>query len=249
MIKFAAMFGVLGLALAAMAVAQAGGAAGVSVLGLALEGWVAVCFWVLAALYGLRCWGIPVEDALLRTGGRTVVLRVAVAPYLLLAALVLAITRRLDREQPRSLVAPGVWIGRLPSASEYADLPRAGITAVLSLCWEFVPPSRRGRDQAVAVAWEPILDAAPPTERQFQVALERVNTWRSEGRTILIHCAQGHGRSATIAAAALVATGRARDMDQALAQIQSARPRARLSPQQRDALQRFLRTSLPSASR
>jgi hypothetical protein len=246
MVPLAATFGALALVLAVMAVAQAQVATGTSTaLGSAVAGYAAACFGVLAILYGLRSLDVTVEELLFRTRWTSVILRVALAPYLVLGALILSVGRRLDPEEPRSEIAPGLSIGRLPSRSEGEQLARCGITAILSLCWE-LPPSRRGTwGGATSMAWEPILDAAPPTERQFRKAVRQVTTWRAEGRSVLVHCAQGHGRSATIAAAVLVCCGEASNADEALARIRAARPRARPSSGQCRAIDRFLESGAP----
>lgn len=45
---------------------------------------------------------------------------------------------------------------------------------------------------------------------------------------MLVHCAQGHGRSAVVVAAWLLLKGRAQDPEEALIQIKAARPGVRL---------------------
>jgi hypothetical protein len=75
---------------------------------------------------------------------------------------------------------------------------------------------------------------------QFQAAVTTVAKWRAADRCVFIHCAQGHGRTATITAAGLVELALAPDVDQALARIRAARRFASPSGHQKAALVRYL---------
>lgn len=240
--RFALAFGLCGASLAALAAGQARQAAGLGWLPVAAEAYLAAGFLSLAALYGLRRAGVVVEDYLRRPGWSHVV-RGAVLPYLAAGAAALYLSRRFDREGLLNAVAPGLSIGRLPFPSEREALRRAGVRAVLNLCWEFPRLSGVGREAGIETAFVPILDGSPPTPRQFEEATRRVARWRAEGRCVLVHCAQGHGRSATVVAASLVRLGLAPDADQALAIIRAARPPARPSRAQRAALDRYTSSS------
>jgi protein-tyrosine phosphatase len=55
---------------------------------------------------------------------------------------------------------------------------------------------------------------------------------------IYLHCAQGHGRSALVAACVLIARGAADGPDDAMRIIRAARPRVRLTRGQADLLRR-----------
>ena len=208
----------------------------------ALETYLAVCLLTLAVLYGLRHVGWAVEDVSLRSRWSPLV-RAILLPYLALAGLVLSLARQIDREDSWNPVAAGLYIGRLPSPRERAGLVDAGVGAVLNLCWEFPRPSGMGCESDLETAYLPLLDGSPPSDRQLREAVDRVVRWRSEGRTVLIYCAQGHGRSATIAAAVLCRLGLASGVQDAVSMIRAARPRARPSGPQRSALSRFLAQS------
>jgi hypothetical protein len=237
--RYALTFRVLGILLAMTAVRLAREADGTWWLLVAAEAHGAACLLGLAAVYGLRHAGVPVEDALVWRGWSWAA-RPLLLPYTVLARLTLLVTSRLSRELLLSPVGPGLCVGRLPFPWEWDRLE--GIDAVLSLCWEFPPgPPRRGAPGR-EVACVPILDGAPPSDRQFRRAVGWVESQRRAGRTVLIHCAQGHGRSATVAAAVLCRLGLAADAEDALATVLRSRPRARPSRAQGDALRRFLST-------
>jgi len=82
----------------------------------------------------------------------------------------------------------------------------------------------------------PCWDTHTPTP----AAIERAVAWalgeRRAGHSIYVHCAHGHGRSATVAGAVLIASGAASDAPGAVRLMQAARPRVRLNRRQAAAL-------------
>ncbi len=239
---FAILLGILGVVLGGIAASQVVDDASQGWVILAVEVHGSISLLALAVAHGFRSAGAPVEDLTSRSGWGLLV-RAALLPYSVLAASTLAFSSWLLREDMMNEIASGLFLGRLPFPWERRGLKAAGVTAVLNLCWEFpsvvtVP--------GVATISIPILDGCPPTRRQFRETVERVERWREEGRVVLIHCAQGHGRSAIVSAAILNGLGLARDADEALTRIRAARPRANPSPAQIAALRAFLeRTAFP----
>lgn len=128
-----------------------------------------------------------------------------------------------------SRVAERLWVGRRPRGDE---LP-ADVQYVVDLTCEF-PRDRRLPAHCQYRSF-PILDGHVPPLPAL-VALAR-NLARQPA-TLYIHCAQGHGRAAMVAACVLMARGEADSPSAALKQIRSARPRIRLSPAQRAMLDR-----------
>ncbi len=234
--RYVVVPGLLGLTFAALALHPAEDAVGLGRGVTAFEALSSLICLSLAAVYGLGQAGYPVERAFRGRGPA----RAVALPYQAAIGLIQGVSRRLGGEAPMDPVAPGLYIGRLPDRSEHPRLAAAGIGAVLNLCVEFPGlhgiPDLRG----IETGRVPILDGLPPTPAQFRAAIEWVAARREEGKVVLIHCAQGHGRSATVAAAALCRLGLATGPDAALALIRAARPRARPSRGQLAALVRFL---------
>jgi protein-tyrosine phosphatase len=141
-----------------------------------------------------------------------------------------------------------LYVGRLPLPADHRRLAEAGVTSVLNLCAEFPRLSRLRADSGMSTAYVPVLDGAAPSRRQFEAAVAWIEARHAEGHSVLVHCAQGRGRSVTVAAAALCRLGLADGPDDALARIIAARPRARPSRRQRQALSRFLGTVEPAPS-
>lgn len=179
-------------------------------------GWIATSFWLVAAAYAFdradlfgkgRWWRIPSLGVLL--------------PFLLFTWLAWLVGRR--RSRPADEIVPGVWLASWP-----LRLP-AGIERVVDLTAEFPrPPGTRDLDYRLVATLD---KTAPMTAPAAQVVAALI----AEPRPTVVHCAMGHGRSATVVAAYLIARGDAADVAQAVALMRAARPNVGLSPAQRAA--------------
>src|SRR5919204_3009915 len=211
--KYAIVFLLLGLYLLALGVIVGGWAL--------LLIWPGVSFALLGAAYaglGPRVYGKG-EDG--RMAWWSVLL---LLPYLLLTWAVWHVQRLLSREDRCNEVAPGLWLGRRAFARE---LP-PGVDLVVDLTTEF--PAPRGVRTGRTYLCLPTLDAVAPDEKALRGLTARVAAWPG---VVYVHCALGHGRSATAVAAVLLARGLAADVKQAEAMLRQARPRVRLNAPQR----------------
>ena len=148
-------------------------------------------------------------------------------PWFLYMWIVHELARRATKEPVANLVAPRIWVGRRPRPGE---LP-PNVTMVVDLCAEF-PVSRAVGDRTYLTI--PTLDATSPTPEQLVRAVDDI---LATGGDAFIHCAFGHGRSATVAAAVLVRRGDA-TLDTVEAMMKAARPRIGLNGIQRAALRK-----------
>lgn len=221
--------------------------AGIMRMGLLLMA-CGVAWSLVAALAGGRWWGLAwlglcfvlVGRAYLRGGARTLGKRedgslawhrvVVLLPYFLLTWAVWHAQRALSRERCFDEVRPGLLLGRRPFAWE---LPR-GVACVVDLTAEF--PVARGVRESTRYRCVPVLDAAAMAE---QVLAALVSELLASPGPIYVHCAQGHGRSAMVVAALLLARGEAGSADQAEVLVRHARPGVRLRPEQRALLERM----------
>jgi protein-tyrosine phosphatase len=111
-------------------------------------------------------------------------------------------------------IADGVFVGRVPTARELAA---SRFAAVVDLTAEF-----QFRAGAVALAILPVLDLTRPDAQTLARVAQTIEQLRARG-PVLVCCALGLSRSACAAAAWLLASGRARDVEAALATIRAAR--------------------------
>ena len=151
-------------------------------------------------------------------------------PYLLLTEGLWHIQRWLSREAVCNEVAPGLWLGRRPLDGE---LP-GGVGMVVDLTAEF--PAARTIRALPGYRCLPTLDASVPDAAALQALIGTIVNWRQGG--VYIHCASGHGRSAMVTMAVLLAKGLAVDISDAEAKVRAARPQIGLRPCQRRFLER-----------
>ena len=84
----------------------------------------------------------------------------------------------------------------------------------------------------------PMLDLLPPAVEQIDDALAAVDSLAAE-RPTLVFCALGYARSATVAAAWLMASGRAAGVDEAISGVRRVRPAVALTPAHRRRLEEW----------
>lgn len=182
--------------------------------------WSGLGFCAVGAAYALRRPRVfgKREDGTLAWGPCVLLL-----PYLLFTWLLWYCQTRFSREAVCDEVSPGLWLGRRAGAQE---LP-PGVTLVVDLTSEFSEPRAVRMDCAYLCL--PTLDNAAPDPAAFGDAVRKAAAW--EG-TVYIHCALGHGRSALLAAAVLMARGLAGNPEEAFARVKQARPGVRLNRSQ-----------------
>src|SRR4051812_24289788 len=211
--RYAVIFSLLGLGLCVLA-AQRGGWAYLLL-------WPGASVLVVAAGYagaGARVFGKR------RDGGFAPWAIVLHLPYLLITLAVWQLIRLTVNERAADQIAPGVWVGRRPYAGEIPP----SVRFVVDVTAEFWP-SRRVRIGRT-YACHPTLDAHVTDDRAFTTTVREVAALDGD---MLIHCAQGHGRSAALAAGLLIARGVAADVAEAERLLAAARPGIRLKPGQR----------------
>jgi protein-tyrosine phosphatase len=134
-------------------------------------------------------------------------------PYFAIAALVLACIRLRTREAAADQVAAGIYVGRIPPKG----LVPPGVTLVIDLCAEFAA-ARRPADATAYLAIPTLDGCAPhPADATAAVLLARKHP------NVLVHCAAGHGRSATIAVLIALDRGLFIDGDDAIRAFQHVR--------------------------
>jgi protein-tyrosine phosphatase len=225
--RYTLLFGLLGCVLAV-----AGLTGGSSVLLL----WPAASMLALAVAYaglGPRVCGKQPDG---RLAPWAVIL---LLPYLLPTWVVWHFSRLITRKSCCHEVTPGLWLGRRAFARE---LP-PGIGLVVDLTAEFAEP--RGVRSGRGYHCVPTLDATATDLAALRLAVEKVVTWPG---AVYVHCAQGNGRSALLAAAVLVRRGLAPDARYAVQMLRQVRPGVRLTSVQRRTLDRLTSEHPPDPS-
>ena len=157
-------------------------------------------------------------------------------PYFALTAFSYRLSLILAREAEFVCVAPNVLLGRRLTSSEAKCAEIEGWVAVLDLAAEM--PEARPLRELSNYRSLPVLDATAPNLEQLRDAVEWVKLHASTG-LVYVHCALGHGRSALVVAAYLLATGLAADAKSAVKHLRELRPGVRLHRTQRRLLAAF----------
>lgn len=145
-------------------------------------------------------------------------------PWLVFSWLVWWLQQRLSREPALNRLGDTGWcIGCYPGRNYPADQ----FDVIVDLTAEF--PRARCSDAAYAAV--PNLDAAALTNPPDEEQLHQLGI--GPGTRVFVHCAQGHGRSATWCALAFREMGWFADAEQAHQFILEARPKAKLAISQR----------------
>jgi len=142
--------------------------------------------------------------------------------------------RRLGSEPLTAEIHPGWLLGGWPhDRALWSQWP-----AVVDLTCEL---PRRGPEQPYLCL--PTWDGTAPRQEDIRRGVAFAVEQRAKGRSVLVHCAAGHGRSATVLAAALVEAGLHATWQEAVAHMRSVRPGVGLVTEQRAALHEWAAAS------
>jgi protein-tyrosine phosphatase len=154
---------------------------------------------------------------------------VALLPYLAFTWSIWKLKRKISKEPYYNEVAPGLWVGRRVLGNELPE----GVQVLVDVTCEFAEPSSAlGRCEYRSL---PTLNYSVPSQGALVALVEEL-----AGREgVYIHCAQGHGRSATFAAALLMRRGAAPTPAEAVDMVTAVRPKVHLEPCQQEFLDRL----------
>lgn len=153
----------------------------------------------------------------------------ALLPYLLINWGVWHVRRRLGYGVCCNEFAPGLYIGRRPLTHE---VPKE-VTMIVDLTCEF--SELKGVLDGREYICVPTLDGHVPRADKFEELIRKLKDYDG---VAYIHCAEGHGRAATVSAAVLIAKGLAADVDDAIRQLKKVRPHVRPAKAQKKLAQR-----------
>jgi membrane-associated phospholipid phosphatase/predicted protein tyrosine phosphatase len=141
------------------------------------------------------------------------------------------------RSKPWDALTDRVLLGRSLYAREARHALDTGVSAVLDLTAE-LPEARPFAELAVYHNLR-VMDLTAPTPAQLDEAVAFIRTRVDAGQTVYVHCKAGYSRTAAVAGAYLLATGVARDADNAIAYLESARPGIIIRPEAAEAIRRY----------
>jgi len=135
-----------------------------------------------------------------------------------------------------SFIDDHIWIGGQPKRKGFSKLARYGINGVINMRSEYNYSIRKDLTE-IHLLLLPTDDNEAPTIEHLHQGVDFIRDQVEEGGKVYIHCWEGLGRSATMAAAYFISQGDS--IDEAWAYIKRRRSFVRPTPVQIERLEEF----------
>jgi hypothetical protein len=189
-----------------------------------LQGWGWLLLWLALSLAAQAAAYAGMGSVVFwkRDGRLPWVVRILLAPYMVIARITLYYY---CRGLPSfAEAAPGVWIGRRLTDAEARDVVKKGVTAALDLTAGF---PECGPLRALTYRNIQLLPLTVPSLEQLEEAVAFI-TEQSRNGIVYVHGALGYSRSVGVVAAYLMASGAVDTVEAAMARVHAAVPQALL---------------------
>ncbi|WP_409418899.1 diacylglycerol kinase family protein [Marinomonas sp. RS-M-Aa-14] len=203
--------------------------------------WFALSFFTVSLAYLLNK---PTIFRKRSDGTVPVYIRWVFMPFLWSTQLYNSWARSTDSVPALQKIDDGLYLARRLFPSDIHDIKNANISAVLDVTAEFSSLNWMSYQADIDYLNIPILDHSVPSDTQIHRALNWIHTHRKTGRSVVIHCALGRGRSVFMMAAYLLSQKPKSSPDAIMDKIRDIRQTARLNKRQFKHLKRALDNKL-----
>ncbi|BDX01443.1 diacylglycerol kinase catalytic subunit [Marinomonas pontica] len=203
--------------------------------------WFALSFFTVSLAYLLNK---PTIFRKRSDGTVPVYIRWVFMPFLWSTQLYNSWARSTDSVPALQKIDDGLFLARRLFPSDIHEIKSENISAVLDVTAEFSSLNWVSYQADVDYLNIPILDHSVPSDTQIQRALNWIHTHRKTGRSVVIHCALGRGRSAFMMAAYLLSQNPKSTPREVMEKIREIRQTVRLNERQFRYLKRALENKL-----
>jgi protein-tyrosine phosphatase len=141
-------------------------------------------------------------------------------------------------------ITPQLWLGGAPTYQrDYAFLLENGITAVLNIRAEREDDLDHYLQNNISYLRLKVLDVTIPSSVMIDEGVQWISEQITQGRNVLIHCAKGRGRSATLLAAYLM-KAEGMSFEEANQLMREKRPLTKLESRHRQRLEEWASVSV-----
>jgi diacylglycerol kinase family enzyme len=200
--------------------------------------WVAISLFLVSGAYLFDIPGIfrKSED-----GQISRFIRWAFIPFLFGVKLYNSWVLRNDTVEPIQEITSGLYLSRRLLSHDLEELESKEISCIVDVTAEFAGLEGALNNGDFQYLTIPVLDHKTPSLNELHHALNWIDTQRSLGRSVVIHCALGRGRSVFVMAAYLLTKDPTLTVHDALKSINDIRPTANLNSTQLKVLKKLHR--------
>lgn len=203
--------------------------------------WCALSFFTVSLAYLLNK---PTIFRKRSNGKVPIYIRWVFMPFLWGAQLYNSLARSSDPLPALQKIDEGLYLARRLFPSDIHQIKSEKISAVLDVTAEFSSLNWVAFQDDIDYLNIPILDHSVPSDTQIHRALNWIHTHRKTGRSVVVHCALGRGRSAFMVAAYLLSQNPQSSPSDIMDKIREIRQTVRLNKRQFRYLKRALDNKL-----
>lgn len=191
--------------------------------------WFALSFFAVSLAYLLNK---PTIFRKRSNGTVPIYIRWVFMPFLWSTQLYNSWARSTDTVPALQKIDEGLYLARRLFPSDIHDIKNENISAVLDVTAEFSSLNWVAFQTNIDYLNIPILDHSVPSDTQIQRALNWIHTHRKTGRSVVVHCALGRGRSVFMMAAYLLSQNPTSSPAEVMDKVRTIRQTARLNKRQ-----------------
>ena len=191
--------------------------------------WFALSFFTVSLAYLLNK---PTIFRKRSNGTVPIYIRWVFMPFLWSTQLYNSWARSTDTVPALQKIDEGLYLARRLFPSDIHDIKNENISAVLDVTAEFSSMNWIAFQADIDYLNIPILDHSVPSDTQIQRALNWIHTHRKTGRSVVVHCALGRGRSVFMMAAYLLSQNPTSSPAEVMNKVRAIRQTARLNKRQ-----------------